>query len=116
MSATDTSRGLFHKFNVRRTDGQSDFGCKHFACEYFVLDMTHDPHAAAALRAYAASCATTHPQLSADLLRMLDVEYAGFAWAPESANRPSPEWYAAKIQETLDDDFSVGPTPTGDDL
>lgn len=28
--------------------------------------------------------------------------------APQSANRPSSEWYAAKIRETLDADFSIG--------
>lgn len=70
----DTSRpieqqGLFHKFDVRRTDGTDAPGCKHHGCRYFVLDLDHDAHAPAALRAYAASCAVTHPQLSADLVR-----------------------------------------------
>lgn len=60
-------QGLFRKFDVRRADGSDSPGGKHHGCEYFVLDVTHDEHAAAALRAYGQSCATTHPQLAADL-------------------------------------------------
>jgi len=33
-----------------------------------VLDVDHDPHAKAALQAYAVACAKSHPQLSADLI------------------------------------------------
>ncbi|WP_197672302.1 hypothetical protein [Cupriavidus nantongensis] len=70
----DTSKpaeqqGLFRKFDVRRTDGCDAPGGKHHGCRYFVLDLDHDAHAPAALRAYAASCAATHPQLSTDLVR-----------------------------------------------
>lgn len=60
-------QGLFRKFVVYRADGSSQPGGKHYGCEYFVLDIDHDPYAAAALRAYAVACAETHPQLSADL-------------------------------------------------
>jgi hypothetical protein len=49
-------RGLYDKFVVRRTDGGSHLGQKHFDCAYFVLDLTHDKHAIAALEAYAVSC------------------------------------------------------------
>lgn len=28
---------------------------------------------------------------------------------PASKHRPSPEWYAAMIKETMDDDFAIGP-------
>ena len=59
--------GLYHKFNVRRTDGTSEPGQKHDGCEYFVLDLTHDPHAAAALRAYADSCEADYPLLARHL-------------------------------------------------
>ena len=58
---------LYRKFTVTRTDGKSAPGKKHDGCEYFVLDMTHDPHAASALAAYADSCESTHPTLAADL-------------------------------------------------
>jgi hypothetical protein len=64
-------QGLFKKFHVERVDGQSEPGCKHHRCAYFVLDVTHDPHAIPALRAYALACASTHPQLSADILAEL---------------------------------------------
>lgn len=61
-------QGLFQKFRVQRMDGSDRPGGRHVGCRYFVLDMDHDPHAAAALRAYAASCAYTHPQLAVDLI------------------------------------------------
>lgn len=60
-------RGLFGKFFVCRADGRDKPGQKHFGSEYFVLDMTGDPHAYRALRAYAASCSSEFPVLSADL-------------------------------------------------
>lgn len=61
---TDRTRGLYDKFIVQRTDGKSEPGQKHHDCEYFVLDLTHDKHAAAALRAYADSCAEEYPMLA----------------------------------------------------
>lgn len=67
IGVPDTGQGLFQKFEVRRTDGSSEPGGKHEGCEYFVLDTDHDPHAAAALRAYAAACKKTHPLLARDL-------------------------------------------------
>jgi hypothetical protein len=63
----DPTRGLYHKFNVSRTDGTSEPGGKHEGCAYFVLDCDHDPHAKAALAAYAESCRAEYPLLSADL-------------------------------------------------
>jgi len=63
----DRNRGLYGKFHVTRTDGSSEPGGKHDGGEYFVLDLTHDKHAAAALRAYADSCDAEYPLLAADL-------------------------------------------------
>ena len=60
-------QGLFRKFDVRRTDGSSARGGKHEGCEYFVLDVDHDPHAKAALAAYASAVGATHPQLAEDM-------------------------------------------------
>lgn len=60
---------LYGKFEVSRTDGQSAEGKRHHGCDYFVLDLTHDPHAHPALVAYAVACRETHPMLSADLMR-----------------------------------------------
>ena len=61
-------QGLFRKFLVYRTDGSDLPGGKHHNCLNFVLDLTHDPHAIPAIRAYAAACAATHPQLAQDLV------------------------------------------------
>ena len=63
----DKSRGLYNKFTVTRTDGRDRRGDKHERCEYFVLDLDHDPHARAALLAYADSCRKEYPALSVDL-------------------------------------------------
>lgn len=63
------SRGLYPKFSrVERADGGHLPGRKHFGCEYFVLDLSHDPFAIPALKAYAAACAKTFPKLAEDLL------------------------------------------------
>ena len=59
----DKSRGLYNKFDVQRLDGSA----KHQDCEYFVLDLDHDPHAIAAIFAYADSCHKEYPALSKDL-------------------------------------------------
>ena len=67
----DPKRGLYDKFNVRRTDGSSEPGGKHEHCSYFVLDFSHDDHAIPALEAYAASCRTEYPLLAADLLKLV---------------------------------------------
>lgn len=68
----DRSRGLYHKFEkITRTDGTSGPGRKHDGCDYFILDLTHDPHAAPALLAYIDSCRPDYPMLADDLLRKI---------------------------------------------
>jgi hypothetical protein len=62
--------GLYGKFYVRRADGKDTKGQKHYRCDYFVLDATHDPHSRAALRAYADSCEDEFPLLAIDLRRL----------------------------------------------
>ena len=64
---TDKNRGLYHKFNVTRADGSSEPGGKHDGCDYFVIDLTHDPFARLAILAYAAACEADFPLLAADL-------------------------------------------------
>jgi hypothetical protein len=64
----DRTRGLYEKFRVERTDGESAPGGKHEGCEYFVLDLTHDPHALPAILAYAKSCESEYPMLASDPL------------------------------------------------
>jgi len=63
----EKNKGIYNKFDIRRTDGKSEPGQKHENCRYFVLDLDHDKFAAAALRAYAIACAKEHPKLSEDL-------------------------------------------------
>jgi hypothetical protein len=63
----DTTRGLYKKYNVMRADGSSEPGGKHEHCDYFVLDLVHDPYAMAALQAYAIACRRDYPDLSASL-------------------------------------------------
>ena len=67
MAVSDKTRGVYAKYRVTRTDGSSENGGKHASCRFFVLDLDHDPHARAALAAYAASCAETHPELASEL-------------------------------------------------
>lgn len=63
----EKATGLYRKFNIERTDGSSEPGCKHHECEYFVLDTTHDPYAIPAIAAYVAACEAEYPLLAADL-------------------------------------------------
>ena len=68
----DQDRGVYDKYSVvERTDGRHAPGEKHHNCQYFVLDLSHDPHSIEALRAYAESCASEYPNLASDLLRQV---------------------------------------------
>lgn len=58
---------IYHKFDVTRTDRKDEPHKKHYKCDYFVLDLTHDPFALDALWAYAIACVKTHPVLSGAL-------------------------------------------------
>ena len=63
----DRTRGLYGKFRVERLDGKSAPGEKHDGCDYFVLDLTHDPYAVLALATYAGQCEEEYPLLADDL-------------------------------------------------
>lgn len=65
----DKTRRLYGKFYIERTDGKSAPGEKHDGCDYFVLDLTHDPHALPALEAYMLASRAEYPLLAADLER-----------------------------------------------
>jgi len=81
LSKPAEQQGMFRKFDVRRTDGSDAPGGKHHGCRYYVLDLTHDQHAPAAMRAYADACAVTHPLLAADIA-------AEFGAAPSAPGTP----------------------------
>ncbi len=69
----DPKQGLYRKFGqIIRTDGQSEPGEKHANCRYFVLDIDHDVHAKAAIKAYAESCKEEYPLLAKDLFEWLE--------------------------------------------
>ena len=70
----DYNLGLYRKFHVERTDGQSAPGKRHDNCQYFVLDVDHDQFAGAALRAYRDECAHEFPKLAADIDKLLNGE------------------------------------------
>jgi hypothetical protein len=68
MNAIDQHQlGMYHKFNINRTDGKDAPGEKHHNNEYFVLNMTTDKNAIPALAAYADACESSYPVLAADL-------------------------------------------------
>jgi hypothetical protein len=54
------------RYRVERADGRDGPGHKHQGCEYFVLDLTHDPVGRAAALTYAA--ATDETELAAALV------------------------------------------------
>ncbi|ORA25213.1 hypothetical protein BST13_33220 [Mycobacterium aquaticum] len=58
----DQDRGLYGKYRVEKVNGKPLGQC-------FVLEE-HDPHAMAALRAYAESCRPDFPFLADDLMVM----------------------------------------------
>lgn len=88
-TTNDSERGLYDKYSVTRTDGSDTAGGKHEDCCYFVLDLTHDPFAYAAVVTYARKCADKYPGLADDLLRLargmipMLVEKQMNEWTPE---------------------------------
>ncbi len=67
---SDKDRGLYNKYIVTRLE---DPDGKHATCDYFVLDLQHDPHAVAALYGYAESCDMDgYPVLAAELRSRAD--------------------------------------------
>lgn len=66
MSDTDKTRGLYPKYRVTRI---ADPDGKHAACEYYLLDLVHDPFSRPALLAYADACEGSFPTLAEDLRR-----------------------------------------------
>ncbi len=84
--------GLFNKFIVKRVDGKDKPWQKHDGCDYFVLDLTHDPHALPALKSYADSCESEYPNLAEDLRKKLPVS----APSPAQGTPEPPEENVSK--------------------
>lgn len=81
--------GLYQKFRVERVDGGDLPGGKHSQCCYFVLDLTCDPSAIPAIKAYAAACAAGDPALAAHLL--LSVRGSAPPGPVDASPGPAPE-------------------------
>lgn len=106
-------QGLYGKFHIARTDGTDAPGGKHHGCDYFVLDVTHDKHAKAALAAYADAVEATHPQLAADMRSRwgLTTQPAGDAGMPQDVpkDRQEPPAIIVKIGDALRQALPVHP-------
>jgi len=63
--------GLDDRYLVTRVDGQSAKGKKHYRCEYFVLDLTHDYAALSAIEQYGFACKSEYPKLAEDLFQIM---------------------------------------------
>ena len=84
-----TAIGLYPKFNVSRTDGQSAPGKKHHKCKYFVLDLTHDKFAIPAIKAYEEACREEYTLLADDLKKWLRIkEHKGWESRADSHLTP----------------------------
>lgn len=94
----DKTRGLYRKFTVTRTDGSSAKGGKHDGCNYFVLDVTHDKHADAALLAYAASCEAEYPLLAQDVRDLARQPLPATAAVPSS---PAQVAVAGRMERSI---------------
>lgn len=91
----DKDRGVYNKYIVERVDGRHHKGEKHEGCKYFVLDLDHDPHAKAAMLAYADSCQAEYPLLAHDC-RMLACQIPDPPPAKEPQDQ-SPSMLETKI-------------------
>lgn len=98
----DQERGLYQKYEVRRLN---DLEGKHAGCYFFVLDIRHDIHACAALRAYIESCREEYPVLATDLeaiLRAQVFERVNDRFLQKlAAEEPGHPWVAA-MEETAE--------------
>ncbi len=66
-------QSIYHKFNVRRTDGKDDPGQKHDGCDYLIVDLNHDEQALAILDFAAYRYASTRPTYAESLRIKADV-------------------------------------------
>lgn len=80
---TKPGPGVYRKYLVKRLRDREK---KHARCEFFVLDMMHDPFAIPALTAYAEACEATHPELAEDLRTKIAAMHGRQA----SGSMPSP--------------------------
>jgi hypothetical protein len=93
----DRDRGLYGKYRVEKHNGKPVGEC-------FVLEA-HDPHAIAALRAYADSCVGDFAPLATDLAELAD------RWETEQ-KRPRikpPKCSLCRRERTINDAYDYNP-------
>lgn len=100
---TRRTEGLYGKFEVRRTDGTDAPGGKHDGCTYFVLDLQHDKHMPAALRAYATSCDKEYPVLASQLRIVADDFGSRAEFAGIMAQKPALDLERQRLRAGADD-------------
>lgn len=72
MGTDFDNTGLENRYSVERLT-ESRSGKTHDEnCEYFVLDLTHDPKARMAAIAYANSVSSSNPKLAMDLRQKVE--------------------------------------------
>ncbi|WP_186155035.1 hypothetical protein [Burkholderia gladioli] len=76
------------RYEARVADGSDTPPTAIRKTEFFVLDLTGDPHAPAAMAAYARACAATRPNLAADMLERFDAGDTAEAAAEPADNSP----------------------------
>lgn len=109
---SDRDRGVYRKYEVKRTDGSSEPGGKHAKCAYFVLDLEHDEYAVPALRAYAKACRTTHPALAMDIVQIITTHPCNCRSAGECRHRLYPQTPNEALHETMAMDEALEKEPT----
>lgn len=106
--ADNRERGLYNKFQVKRVDGDP----KHDNCNYFVLDIDHDPFAVPALLRYADVCASTYPALAADLQKMVQAQkekqYLALKLYPYDGDEKVIEVKESKMLTTIKPQLCIG--------
>lgn len=86
----DRAKGLYNKYKVVRL---GETVREHKDCQYFVLDISHDPHALPAIRAYADSCEKDgYVELANDLRRAYNFHQPdgsdGIIWGSGRQGKP----------------------------
>lgn len=100
---SDREKGLYDKFTVTRTDGSSEEGGKHYNCRYFVLDLDHDPHAKAALLAYADSCEAEYSVLAVEIREALAKAVEEKLYHTIQVDREEC-WFECKVEHNVAED------------
>ena len=105
------SQGYYHKYDVKRVDEGGNEDIVHEACDFFVLDLTHDVHAVKALRQYRDAMVGVNMDLARDLTDILGRYCNCIPGAQPSPDCPiheaEPEWISLDPEPVPEDDPRV---------